>query len=85
MLGLADYLKLDFEHILMIFTFCKNKGKTSVHYIVKTAYTLYNEGIDNRAAFEEYVKKAEEFDTAAAVCAPFSAWASAPSARGRRR
>lgn len=64
-LGLADYLKLDFEHILMIFTFCKNKGKTSVHYIVKTAYTLYNEGIDNRAAFEEYVKKAEEFDTAA--------------------
>ena len=61
-LSLADYLKLDFEHILMIFTYCKNRGKTSVQYIVKTAYTLYNEGIDTRAAFEEYVKKSEEFD-----------------------
>lgn len=26
-LGLADYLKLDFEHILMIFTFCKIREK----------------------------------------------------------
>lgn len=64
-LSLADYLKLDFEHILMLFTYCKNKGKTSVQYAVKTAFTLYNQGIDTRAAFEEYVKKSEEFDTVA--------------------
>ena len=64
-LSLADYLKLDFEHILMLFTYCRSRGKTSVQYAVKTAYTLYNQGIDTKAAFEEYVKKSEQFDTLA--------------------
>lgn len=64
-LSLADYLKLDFEHILMLFTYCRSRGKTSVQYAVKTAYTLYNQGIDNKAAFEEYVKKSEQFDSVA--------------------
>ncbi len=64
-LSLADYLKLEFEHILMLFTYCKSRGKTSVQYAVKTAYTLYNQGIDTKAAFEEYVKKSEQFDTVA--------------------
>ncbi|MCI8331628.1 MAG: DnaD domain protein [Clostridiales bacterium] len=62
-LGLADYLKLDFEHILMLFAYCKKRGKTSVAYIVKTAYSLYNQGIDTRAAMEQYVKEAEAFDS----------------------
>lgn len=64
-LSLADYLKLDFEHILMLFTYCKSRGKSSVQYAVKTAYTLYNQGIDTKAAFEEYVKKSEQFDSVA--------------------
>ena len=64
-LSLADYLKLDFEHIVMLFTYCKSRGKTSVQYAVKTAYTLYNQGIDTRAAFEEYVKKSEQFESIA--------------------
>ena len=64
-LSLADYLKLEFEHILMLFTYCRSRGKTSVQYAVKTAYTLYNQGIDTKAAFEEYVKKSEQFDSVA--------------------
>ena len=62
-IGLADYLKLDFEHILMLFAYCKKRGKTSVAYIVKTAYSLYNQGIDTRAAMEQYVKDTEAFDS----------------------
>ncbi|MCI8590596.1 MAG: DnaD domain protein [Clostridiales bacterium] len=62
-IGLADYLKLDFEHILMLFAFCKKRGKTSVAYIVKTAYSLYNQGVDTRSAMEQYVKDAESLDS----------------------
>ena len=62
-IGLADYLGMSLEHILLLFSYCAGKGKNSVAYVTKTAYTLYNQGIDNLAAFEEYVKTAELFDS----------------------
>ncbi len=60
--GMADYLKMSLEHILLMFSFCAGKGKNSVAYVTKTAYTLYNQGIDSLPAFEEYVKTSELFD-----------------------
>lgn len=60
--ALSDYLKLDTEHILMLCSYCKNKGKNSVHYLEKTAFTLYNEGIDTLSKFEDYIKSEERFN-----------------------
>ncbi len=59
LVGLSDSLGLEHEHILLLVTYCKNKGKTSVSYIERTAYNLYNEGIETTADFEEYLKAAE--------------------------
>lgn len=57
--ALSDYLKLEHEHILLLFSYCSERGKTSIAYIEKTAYNLYNEGIDSLTAFEDYLKRKE--------------------------
>lgn len=58
--GLYEYLGLDIEHILSLFTYCVHRGKSAVGYVEKTAYNLYDEGIDSAAKLEEYIKKKEE-------------------------
>lgn len=58
--GLYEYLGLDIEHILALFTYCAHRGKRAVGYVEKTAYNLYDEGIDSAAKLEEYIKKKEE-------------------------
>ncbi len=58
--GLYEYLGLDIEHILSLFTYCVHRGKRAVGYVEKTAYNLYDEGIDSAAKLEEYIKKKEE-------------------------
>ena len=37
-----------------------HRGKRAVGYVEKTAYNLYDEGIDSAAKLEEYIKKKEE-------------------------
>jgi len=59
--GLVDYLRLEHEHILMIFMYCKNQGKVAIPYIEKFAYSLYDEGVDTLPKFEVYIKSREEF------------------------
>lgn len=58
--GLVDYLGIDFEHILAIFTYCARRGKRSVSYIEKTAYNLFDEGVDSAEKLEDYIKRKEE-------------------------
>ena len=58
--GLYEYLGLDIEHILSLFTYCVHRGKRAVGYVEKTAYNLYDEGIDSAAKLEDYIKKNEE-------------------------
>ena len=59
--SLFDYLNLEPEYIYLLFGFCKQKlGKSSVRYIEKTAYNLYDEGVDTTEALEEYVSRAEK-------------------------
>ncbi len=62
-IGMVDYLGLDLEHILLLFTYCVRRGKKSVSYIEKTAYNLYDEGIDSAAKLEEYIKHKEELES----------------------
>lgn len=61
--ALSEYLGLENEHILMLFAYCRTRGKNSVHYIERTAYNLYNEGIDSLAKLEIYIKAKEIFES----------------------
>lgn len=63
-IALSEYLGLENEHILMLFAYCRTRGKTSVHYIERTAYNLYNEGIDSLTKLEIYIKAKEACESA---------------------
>ncbi len=58
-LHLSDHMGMDNEYILLLFTYCKNRGKTSVHYVEKTALNLYDEGCDDLEKLDEYLKRKE--------------------------
>ncbi len=60
--SLYDYLGLSASYILTVFAYCAAKGKTTVHYIEKTAFNLYNEGVDTDEALEEYLQNKEKYD-----------------------
>ncbi len=62
-IALSEYLGLENEHILMLFAYCRARGKTSVHYIERTAYNLYNEGVDSLAKLEIYIKAKEVYES----------------------
>lgn len=65
-IGLLDYLGFDPEYIIMLLSYCKEIDRLSVHYLEKTAYALYNEGIITYTALEEYLaerEKAHAFET----------------------
>ena len=63
--SLYDYLGLSCEYILSVYNYCKNKNKTTVPYIEKTALNLYNEGVDTDEKLLEYLKYKEQFDSIA--------------------
>ncbi len=59
--ALNSYLGLDGEFILLLFTYCNEKGKNSLKYVEKTAYELYDKGVDTVEKLEEHIRRAEEF------------------------
>lgn len=58
--GLVDYLRLEPEYVMMLFTYCKKIDKCSVHYIERMAYNLYNEGIVTYTALEASLTEMEK-------------------------
>ena len=52
---LYDHLGLDAEYILLVFTYCRNKGHSSMKYIESTAIKLYDRGIDTSDALQRYI------------------------------
>jgi len=58
--AMSDYLGLSDEHILMLFKYCRDRDKTSVHYVEKVAYNLYDEGVDTTEKLEIYLCEKEE-------------------------
>lgn len=62
-IGLRDHLALDSEYILTLFAYCANKGKKSIRYAEKMAFSLIDEGIDTPAALEAHIKKLEVSDS----------------------
>ena len=44
-IGLSDYLALDSEYILLLVKYCAESGRKTLHYVEKTAFSLYDIGI----------------------------------------
>lgn len=63
--SLYDYLGLSSEYILLLYNYCKGKNKTTVHYVEKTAFNLYDEGVDTDEKLQEYIRYKERFDSVA--------------------
>lgn len=57
--GLADYLGLDEEYILLLLTHCRHMEKKSLRYAEKMAITLHDEGIHDAKALEERLHNIE--------------------------
>lgn len=45
LVGLIDYLGLDFEYVMILLTYCVSHGKKTLHYVEKTAFGLYDSGV----------------------------------------
>lgn len=57
---LVDYLKLDDDYIILLFTHCKKMEKTSLRYIEKLAVGLYDEGVLAYDELDAYLNMLEE-------------------------
>ena len=57
MVALQDYLNLEDEFILVLVDHCAKRGKKTLHYIKKCAFTFYNEGITTADALREHLNK----------------------------
>lgn len=66
-IALYDYLGLSEEYILSVFNYCKRTygygAKTTIPYVVKTIYGMYDEGIDTDEKLRSYLKYKEEYDS----------------------
>lgn len=58
--GLADYLKLDDDYILLLFAHCVKMGKKSLRYIEKLAVSLYDDGILGYDELDAHLTAIEE-------------------------
>ena len=59
LMGLVDYLELDYEYILMLLTYCVSLGKRTMHYAEKLAFALYDAGITTGESLADELKKRE--------------------------
>lgn len=57
--GLADYLGLDAEYILLLLTHCRNMEKKSLRYVEKMAIALHDEGVHGARELEERLQNIE--------------------------
>ncbi len=61
--NLFDYVGLDAKFICGVIHYCASKGKTSMQYIMKTALSLSDSGINTYDQLEDYLKKKEAANT----------------------
>lgn len=59
-IALRDYLGFSPDYITTLCTYCAQIGKTSVRYLESTAISLYDDGITDKEALEEHLRKAQE-------------------------
>ncbi len=61
--NLFDYVGLDAKFICGVIHYCSAKGKTSMQYIMKTALSMADSGINTYEHLEEYLKRKEAANT----------------------
>lgn len=59
LMGLVDYLELDYEYIMMLLTYCVSLGKKTLHYAEKLAFDLYDMGITTGEMLAEEFRRRE--------------------------
>lgn len=59
-IALRDYLGFSPDYITTLCTHCAQIGKNSVRYLETTAISLYDDGITDKEALEEHLRKAQE-------------------------
>ncbi len=59
LVGLFDYLSLDFEYIMMLLTYCVSIDKKTLHYAEKLAFGLYDAGICTSSELSEELRRRE--------------------------
>ncbi len=62
--GLADFLGLEGDYILLLLSHCVRMGKKSLRYAEKTALSLYDDGVTDAAALEERLQRIETMASA---------------------
>ena len=67
LLGMADYLRLDHDSILLLFAYAVKIGKCSVAYVEKMATSLVNEGITSYGEVEAFLSAKEKQHSLEAV------------------
>lgn len=58
--GLVDYLQLDAEYIMLLFSYCERIDKKSVRYVEKLAVELFDKGITTYDELDSYLLIKEE-------------------------
>ena len=57
--GLAEQLELEPAYILTLISWCHNRGKDSLRYVERTAFSLVSEGVETLAQLEAYIARRE--------------------------
>lgn len=63
LVALADYLRLEKEYIFLLTQYCVRQNKRSIAYVVRTAYGLFNDGIDDYPKLEAYIRYKEKYQS----------------------
>ena len=57
--GLSEQLELEPAYILTLISWCHNRGKDSLRYVERTAFSLTREGVETLAELEAYISRRE--------------------------
>ncbi len=57
--GLSEQLELEDGYILLLLSYCIRRGKRTLRYAEKTAFALFEEGIDTLPLLEEHIRRRE--------------------------
>lgn len=61
--GLQNHLELSDEYMYVLLDYCARIGKTSVRYVEKLAFGMYDEGVHDADVLEERLREREEYAT----------------------
>ncbi len=57
--GLSEQLELEPAYLVTLISWCRNRGKTSLRYVERTAFSLVSEGVETLPQLEAYISRRE--------------------------